>query len=214
MSAGAGASADLSHDYHVITMSKKRSLESRRRQRKRQKARKRASASPPSSSTRPPGKSESPFPPPIATSSGLPGRSESPYPLPTVTPGTPGSPLQSSDTFGSPGSPPSSPLSNKGIDFINDFRSCIREQDDELLRRIWSLPLQKQCEELTELFKHRTDVLNYFRDRVDAHEIEKAGIVTECRRKILIIRSFWRDKLYHGGTRSGKIVRAALATKQ
>ena len=118
--------------------------------------------------------------------------------------------LSSNDTFGSPGSPPSS-VKESEPDFINDFQSCIEKQDDELLRDIGTLPLEKRCEALTELFKSRTEVLSYFRDKVDAHDIEKTEIIVKCRKEVRKVRSFWKDKICYGDSRSGKMLKAALA---
>ncbi len=55
-----------------------------------------------------------------------------------------------------------------------------------------------------ELVRERTKLLDYYRDKADSHEKEKADIIIDCQRKIGIIRSFWRDKIFYEGTRSGK----------
>jgi hypothetical protein len=46
---------------------------------------------------------------------------------------------------------------------------------------------------------------------VDAHNIERAEIIVTCKKKVRRIRSFWRDKLFEGGSRSGRIVKEAIA---
>lgn len=49
-----------------------------------------------------------------------------------------------------------------------------------------------------------------YRNVAEACRGEKREMKYEIERKIELVRSFWRDQIIEGGSRSGRILRAAL----
>ena len=112
------------------------------------------------------------------------------------------------------------------------YQELIDMQDLEMIQEINNYPIHKQCEAYRSLFRQRTKCLHYFREKDDEHqfeinkindnhqfeidsmadrqqlEIEKLS--EEYRRRIRSVRMFWRDRIYRGHTRGGRILKTAL----
>ena len=90
------------------------------------------------------------------------------------------------------------------------FRASLNKQDDDMVHRIKTYPMKEQCEELEDLFRERTDSMHYYIEKVDEQRREMDEMVNEYKGKIKRVRSFWKDKIYKGGSRAGKILKHAL----
>lgn len=74
-----------------------------------------------------------------------------------------------------------------------------------------------KCHEEARLGRiERNSALNlaqHYRDVAETIQKEKRDLKKEMEDKIELVKSFWRDKVVEGGTRSGKLLRAALLRK-
>lgn len=125
---------------------------------------------------------------------------------------------EASSNFGSPSEPPSThegpgrSALDTSISLLDKYyyRESVDKQDTEMLSEIEENPLSQQCEALKHLFLERTKVLHICREEVDELRSEREVMARECGRQVEEVRKFWRDKVYSEGSRSGKLLKAAL----
>ena len=70
--------------------------------------------------------------------------------------------------------------------------------------------MQEQCDRLEELFQGRTEIMHYYREKVDSFE-EEADLIKECKQKNNAVTVLWRDKIYNEQSRAGRILEMAMS---
>ena len=77
--------------------------------------------------------------------------------------------------------------------------------------------LAQQCNDMVTAARVERDqallLARQYRDAAEVCQNEKREMKYNLEKKIEVIRSFWRNKVVEGGSRSGRILRAALIRK-
>ena len=73
---------------------------------------------------------------------------------------------------------------------------------------------QKEYEKLQSEFYQANRDMRYYRNKAKEEEKRADAVEKECQRGIVSVRSFWRDKIYREGCRSGKILTISMQNKQ
>lgn len=92
------------------------------------------------------------------------------------------------------------------------YKPWIREEDQEKLRFVKSLPPNEQVIELRGLFLERTEAAAYFRDKSVKQEEEIEEMYLDFDTRLKEVRHFWRDKIYKEHSRAGKLLKMSMQT--
>lgn len=79
-----------------------------------------------------------------------------------------------------------------------------------MLDEIKNFSPREQCKTLKRLLEERTKSMHCYKEQLDEKTIEVNETVKECNRRIKEVRAFWKDKIYDGKTRSGRILKSSL----
>lgn len=92
----------------------------------------------------------------------------------------------------------------------NYCREFIDRQDADVLEEIQMYPPGEQCQKLKRLFVERMKVLHCCREQLTKMQEEVNDTSRKHKRQIEELRSFWKDKVYGGNSRSGRMLKAIL----
>ena len=97
---------------------------------------------------------------------------------------------------------------------LDQIVTPISEEDHEVSCSQDSLVLRAHCKDVVKAVRKERDqalmLARQYRNEVEECREEKRELKCKLERRMELIRGFWRNKIIEGGSRSGRILRAAL----
>ena len=112
-----------------------------------------------------------------------------------------------SDSFGSPGSPPSTPSDME----IMSHPSPPHREEYNIIAEVNHL--QQKCKSYKALLVKRENSEHNLRKKLKDQQSQMEDIISEAKREVGSIRTFWRDQIFREQTRAGVIVKRAICQK-
>lgn len=112
------------------------------------------------------------------------------------------------DSFGSPGSPPPTPS-----DILSSPPHEASEiNGEEMVSEVKCL--QEKCKSYKILMAKKDESEHILRKKLQDQQLEMEEVVSEAKRKIDSVRTFWRDQIFREQSRSGIIIERAVCKKK
>lgn len=170
-------------------MGKKRTLASKRRQRIRQKKKKRLLRKQP----------------PIVKAS-----SDHPSDGTNTQENVPLDSEDEDDSFGSPGSPPPTPSDILSI-ASSPPHETFQMNEEAMTSEVQHL--QEKCKSYKMLLAQKDESEHYFKKRLRDQQLEMEDVVLEAKRRVVSVRTFWRDQIFREQSRAGTMIKRAVCKK-
>ena len=116
-------------------------------------------------------------------------------------------PLESEDeydSFGSPGSPPPTPSDTSDPSPLHETFQMEGEPMCEVRR------LQEKCISYKMLLAQRHESLHCLRKKLQDQQLEMEDMAFETKRRIVSIRTFWRDQIFREQSGAGIMIKRAV----
>ena len=114
------------------------------------------------------------------------------------------------DSYGSPGSPPPTPS-----DILSDPSSPLHEIlqiNGELMVSEVKRP-QEECKSYKILLAQKDESEQFFKQKLEDQQLEMEDMVLEAKRRVVSIRTFWRDQIFREQSRAGIMIKRAVCKK-
>ena len=119
----------------------------------------------------------------------------------------PGNSEDENNSFGSPGSPPPTPSSDTSSSPHGAFPMNGQLIVSEVKR------LQEKCKSYKTLLAQKDESEYYLRKKVQDQQSEMEGVILEAKRKVVSVRTFWRDQIFKEQSRAGIMIKRAVCKK-
>lgn len=111
------------------------------------------------------------------------------------------------DSLGSPGSPPPTPSDMSEPSYLNETFQKKGEEMYEVRH------LQEKCKSYKMILAQTHESLHCLRKKLKDQQMEMEDKAFEAKRKVVSIRTFWRDQIFREQSRAGIMIKRAVCKK-
>ena len=73
--------------------------------------------------------------------------------------------------------------------------------------------LQEKCNSYKMLLAQKDESEHYLKRKLQDQQLEMEDVVLEAKRKVVSVRTFWRDQIFREQSRAGTIIKRAVCKK-
>lgn len=112
------------------------------------------------------------------------------------------------DYFGSPGSPPPTPSDMSSESSPTSPHDHDTAGEENMISQVKQL--QEKCKSYEVLLAKKNESENYFKRKLENQKSQMEDVILEAKRKVISVRTFWRDKIFREQSRAGFIIKRAV----